>query len=485
MITLRGWLASSLLGATIVFSSPTISSAQESEKPDPTRAVMELIRNKEFSDALKAIKELEATSPNSPALRTMKLQWLAGLRAGGAEGLDAAAEAKSMLDSTRKSASTDPNKLGDLTAIANFALPLIAQFGSNEAALEEAKATLAAVDTPEFAKKGQLFAQSLGGLQRNLAMMLRQAGKGEEATKVVMESIARMESLAKDNPDAKGMPAMVLNAMVYAFNFTTGSEREAMVAKAVSSAEKLISESPSAESISAYTNTYGSIISSMSRENPEEARELLGKAIDSLEKLAAADTSLEKTVSSSSMSLKRMERSIEAALKQKEMIGKAAPAFDPMNWVNGEAISQEELKGKVVLLDFWAVWCGPCIATFPELRKWHDEYSDKGLVIIGVTNEYGYVWDEETEKAKRATDPASVTTEDELAMLGKFIKSYELRHRTMVTPKGSEMSTNYGVTGIPHVAILDQDGKVQLIQVGSGPQSAARIEAKIKELLKL
>jgi thiol-disulfide isomerase/thioredoxin len=156
-----------------------------------------------------------------------------------------------------------------------------------------------------------------------------------------------------------------------------------------------------------------------------------------------------------------------------------------MNWVNGEAISQEELKGKVVLLDFWAVWCGPCIATFPELRKWHDEYSDKGLVIIGVTNEYGYVWDEETEKAKRATDPASVTTEDELAMLGKFIKSYELRHRTMVTPKGSEMSTNYGVTGIPHVAILDQDGKVQLIQVGSGPQSAARIEAKIKELLKL
>ncbi len=270
MITLRGWLASSLLGATIVFSSPTISSAQESEKPDPTRAVMELIRNKEFSDALKAIKELEATSPNSPALRTMKLQWLAGLRAGGAEGLDAAAEAKSMLDSTRKSASTDPNKLGDLTAIANFALPLIAQFGSNEAALEEAKATLAAVDTPEFAKKGQLFAQSLSGLQRNLAMMLRQAGKGEEATKVVMESIARMESLAKDNPDAKGMPAMVLNAMVYAFNFTTGSEREAMVAKAISSAEKLISESPSAESVGAYTNTYGTIISSMSRENPEE-----------------------------------------------------------------------------------------------------------------------------------------------------------------------------------------------------------------------
>lgn len=485
MITLRGWLASSLLGATIVFSSPTISAAQESEKPDPTRAVMELIRNKEFSDALKAIKELEASDPKSPALRTIKLQWLAGLRAGSPEGLDAAAEAKSMLDATRKAASADPNKLPELTAIANFALPLIAQYASNEAALDEAKATIAVVDTPEFAKKGQLFAQSLSGLQRNMAMMLRQSGKSEEATKVVMESLARMETIAKENPDTKGIPAMVLSSMVYAFNFTAGAERDEMLTKAISYSEKMLTESPSTESISAYSNTYGSIISSMSREKPEEARELLGKAVSSLEKLASSDESLEKSVANSLTSLKRMERSIEAALKQKEMIGKAAPAFDPMKWVNGEAISQEELKGKVVLLDFWAVWCGPCIATFPELRKWHDEYSDKGLVIIGVTNEYGYVWDEETEKAKRATDPASVTTEDELAMLEKFVKSYELRHRTMVTPKGSDMSTNYGVTGIPHVAVLDQEGKVQLIQIGSGPQSAARIEAKIKELLKL
>ena len=65
------------------------------------------------------------------------------------------------------------------------------------------------------------------------------------------------------------------------------------------------------------------------------------------------------------------------------------------NWVNGTQLTDADRKGKVVLLDFWAVWCGPCIATFPHLREWNEKYADKGLVVIGLTHkDYGFVWDE-------------------------------------------------------------------------------------------
>src|SRR4051794_9012960 len=68
------------------------------------------------------------------------------------------------------------------------------------------------------------------------------------------------------------------------------------------------------------------------------------------------------------------------------LIGKPAPEIPAGDVnINGKAMKLSEFKGKVVLVDFWAVWCGPCIAGMPTLREWQDEYKDKGLVILGVT----------------------------------------------------------------------------------------------------
>src|SRR5207245_10648264 len=69
--------------------------------------------------------------------------------------------------------------------------------------------------------------------------------------------------------------------------------------------------------------------------------------------------------------------------------GKPMPSLDVTNWINGE-VKPADLKGKVVVVDFYATWCGPCMAAIPHNNEMLKKYQSKGLVIIGVcTNKRG------------------------------------------------------------------------------------------------
>lgn len=118
-------------------------------------------------------------------------------------------------------------------------------------------------------------------------------------------------------------------------------------------------------------------------------------------------------------------------------VGSPAPEFGGKQFFNLPAtmsppVTLASLRGRVVVIDFWATWCGPCVATIPHLIDLHNKYAEQGLVIVGHT------------------DGSSTNLE-------AFIKAKNIPYLISVGP---DIGDAYGVSGIPHVFVIDPDGKV-------------------------
>lgn len=163
-------------------------------------------------------------------------------------------------------------------------------------------------------------------------------------------------------------------------------------------------------------------------------------------------------------------RRLERRRKHYEMLSTAAPELiDVVRTINTGPVRLGGLRGKVVLIDFWATWCGPCYEAFPALNAWRKEFKDD-LVVLGLTRYYGTV-------AGRDAGPG-----EEFDFLRGFASDQKLEYGILVAD-GIANQLRYDATNLPTVVLVDRDGTVRYIEIGAGKTRLTQIHAKLKELV--
>ena len=123
------------------------------------------------------------------------------------------------------------------------------------------------------------------------------------------------------------------------------------------------------------------------------------------------------------------------------LVGKAAPELRPGIWMDGQARNRESLQGKVVVLDFWGIGCGPCVGALPSVQRMWETFKDRGVVVIGVHD-------------------SSVRRED----LTRFMKlhglTYPMAIDAEVTNGFGRTFIDYSVSAMPRIVVVGRDGKI-------------------------
>ena len=139
-------------------------------------------------------------------------------------------------------------------------------------------------------------------------------------------------------------------------------------------------------------------------------------------------------------------------------VGDAMPAY-AAKLLDGAAYDLASDKGKVVLVNVWATWCGPCRFEIPELQKLHDQYGARGFKVVGISVDEG--------------DAAEVK---------QFAQAQKMSYPVVVDPEG-KIANLLQTTVLPTSVLLDRNGKIVWRQVGAIPEHDPKLAAAIDAAL--
>ena len=157
------------------------------------------------------------------------------------------------------------------------------------------------------------------------------------------------------------------------------------------------------------------------------------------------------------LALLLLATALAAPLANATEAGDAAPAF-ALPTAKGDAVALDKLKGKVVYVDFWASWCGPCRRSFPWMNDMQQKYGAKGFVVVGVNVD------------KKRPDADKFLVQNPAAF-------------TVVYDEAGTTPAAYGVKGMPSSYLVDGTGKVVYVERGFLDEHKAEIEQRIASLV--
>jgi len=137
-------------------------------------------------------------------------------------------------------------------------------------------------------------------------------------------------------------------------------------------------------------------------------------------------------------------------------VGDLAPDFQFYN-PEGKPVSLSDLRGKPVMLNFWATWCGPCVSEMPYIQQVYEEWSAKGLMLLAINI---------------GGTPSQVE---------EFLRNHNLSLPVLLDTK-QVIARKYGIWAIPTTFFIDKDGIIQSVRVGAFPNKEA-IESELNKIM--